>query len=254
MVSLSNREIVGHVEHRARRASPFDKLRVRRSGIPHGPHPEPVEALILSLSKDEVASRMNPETWKPSPMKTSDADILLIPGYDGSGDEHWQRRWASKLSTARVVEQADWRFGALDVAVETIVAAVREATRPVILVAHSAGVPLTLHAVRRLAALGLADRVRGAFLVSPPQVDKLAALEGVDPALARYSNEPLPFPSVVAASTDDPFTDVLSARNLALDLGADFSDAGEAGHINVASGHGPWPEGILRFAGFLKTI
>lgn len=187
-------------------------------------------------------------------MKTSDADILLVPGYDGSEDEHWQRRWAAKLSTARVVEHEDWKFGALDKAVGVIVDAVRGATRPVILVAHSAGVPLTLHAIARLKALDLAARVKGAFLVSPPQDDKMLALEGIDPKLANAPRDPLPFPAVVAASTNDPFGEQLAAQNLAFDIGAAFSDAGEAGHINVASGHGPWPEGILRFAGFLKTL
>ena len=187
-------------------------------------------------------------------MKTSDADIFLIPGYDGSQDEHWQRRWAAKLSTARVVEHEDWKFGSLDMAVDILVAAVREATRPVILVAHSAGVPLTLHAIARLKALDLTAKVKGAFLVSPPQDDRMLALEGIDPRIANAPRDPLPFPGVVAASSNDPFGEQIAAQNLALDIGAAFSDAGEAGHINVESGHGPWPEGILRFAGFLKML
>jgi predicted alpha/beta hydrolase family esterase len=31
-------------------------------------------------------------------------------------------------------------------------------------------------------------------------------------------------------------------------------DAGDAGHVNTESGHGPWPEGLMRFAGFLKQL
>ena len=30
--------------------------------------------------------------------------------------------------------------------------------------------------------------------------------------------------------------------------------AGESGHINADSGHGPWPEGLMLFAGFIKTL
>lgn len=187
-------------------------------------------------------------------MKTSDADILLIPGYDGSDNEHWQRRWAAKLSTARVVEQEDWRFGSLETAIDSLVEAVRDATRPVILVAHSAGVPLTLHAIARLKALDLAGKVKGGFFVSPPDDAKLIALDRIDPKIANAPRDPLPFPAVVAASVNDPYGEQIGAQNLALDIGAAFSDAGEAGHINVASGHGPWPEGILRFAGFLKML
>ncbi len=187
-------------------------------------------------------------------MKTSDADILLIPGYDGSDDEHWQRRWEAKLSTARVVEHEDWRFGSLDRAIDVLVEAVRGAARPVILVAHSAGVPLVLHASRKLVSLDLAGKVAGAFLVSPPDEAVVGALEGIDKAIAPFPRDRLPFPAVVAASVNDPHGGQKAAQDLALEIGAVFSDAGEAGHINVASGHGPWPEGILRFAGFLKTL
>jgi len=41
---------------------------------------------------------------------------------------------------------------------------------------------------------------------------------------------------------------------LARTLGAELIDAGFSGHINSESGHGPWPEGLMRFAGFLKTL
>ena len=33
-----------------------------------------------------------------------------------------------------------------------------------------------------------------------------------------------------------------------------LADAGLSGHINAASGHGPWPEGLMRLAGFMKTL
>ena len=33
-------------------------------------------------------------------MKSSDVDILIIPGWSGSGPEHWQSRWEARLTTA----------------------------------------------------------------------------------------------------------------------------------------------------------
>lgn len=36
--------------------------------------------------------------------------------------------------------------------------------------------------------------------------------------------------------------------------GALLLDAGEAGHINVESGYGPWPEGTLAFAHFIAKL
>ena len=41
-------------------------------------------------------------------MRIAEADILIVPGLGGSGPDHWQTRWESKLSTARRIEQADW--------------------------------------------------------------------------------------------------------------------------------------------------
>jgi predicted alpha/beta hydrolase family esterase len=36
--------------------------------------------------------------------------------------------------------------------------------------------------------------------------------------------------------------------------GATLIDAGDAGHLNPDSGHGPWPEGLLLFARLLGQI
>ena len=72
-------------------------------------------------------------------MRTSDADILIIPGLGDSGPDHWQSRWEAKLSTARRVPQKDWDCPRLADWREAIAQAVAEAERPVILVAHSLG-------------------------------------------------------------------------------------------------------------------
>ncbi len=41
-------------------------------------------------------------------MRIADTDILILPGLGNSGPGHWQLRWAEKMSTAAIVEQADW--------------------------------------------------------------------------------------------------------------------------------------------------
>ena len=45
------------------------------------------------------------------------------------------------------------------------------------------------------------------------------------------------------ASENDPYLPLPLARSLAGAWGSEFMNAGHAGHINVASGHGDWPEG-----------
>lgn len=59
---------------------------------------------------------------------------------------------------------------------------------------------------------------------------------------------PLPFPSIVAASSNDPLGTVERVTALARDWGGRLVDLGEVGHLNPASGYGPWPraEELLR--------
>ena len=68
------------------------------------------------------------------------------------------------------------------------------------------------------------------------------------------SRDPLPFPSLLVASRNDPYSPYEVAEDTRFAWGAKVLDAGEAGHIDAESGHGPWPEGLMSFAGFLKGL
>ena len=187
-------------------------------------------------------------------MKSSETDILVLPGHAGSGPTHWQTRMVSKLSTARFVEQPDWTFPSLTDAVGEVVAAVESATRPIVFVTHSAGGSLLAHAVPSLRQFGLVERVKGAFLVVPPAPRALVLLDGIDPAFADIPRETLPFPAALVVSSNDAFASTVEAADMAQSWGAKLIEAGEAGHINTDSGHGPWPEGMMSFAGFLSRL
>ena len=54
------------------------------------------------------------------------------------------------------------------------------------------------------------------------------------------AREPLPFPSVVAASRDDPLGRYERIEQLANDWGSRLVDLGFVGHLNPASGYGVW--------------
>lgn len=187
-------------------------------------------------------------------MKSSETDILVISGYEGAGPAHWQQRMVSKLSTARFVEQGDWTYPSLTDAVGQLVADVQASTRPIVFVAHSVGATLVVHAMASLVQLGLADRVKGGYLVVPPSELALAEFPNIDPAFAQLPRDPLPFPSVLVASSNDPYASLEHSADLALAWGAKMIEAGEQGHINIASGHGPWPEGMMSFAGYLSKL
>ena len=83
----------------------------------------------------------------------------------------------------------------------------------------------------------------GALLVAPPEVEHGA----VDPRLARFAPvlpRALPFPTILAASRDDPWIAFGRARRLARIWKSRFVDAGWLGHINADSGVRDWPFGL----------
>lgn len=182
-------------------------------------------------------------------MRAAEADILIVPGLSGSGPEHWQSRWQAKLSTARRVVQRDFENPKRIEWEETIAREVMASARPVVIVAHSLGVVATLHAAHRVG-----ERIAGAFLVAPPSEAAIRELPSVDKAFLPIPRARLPFPAAMIGSSDDPYADLLFARQLAQDIGAQFIDAGASGHINADSGHGPWPEGSLAFANFMAKL
>lgn len=183
-------------------------------------------------------------------MKTADCDILIVPGLGGSEEDHWQARWAGRLATARVVEQDQWHAPTPEAWCGRIAEAVAAATRPVILIAHSLGVVACVEAV----PLFPAGVVRGALLVSVPDVEENPDVPAAARVFAPMPRDPLPFPSLLVASRTDPYCRYDRADDFAHAWGSLTVDAGESGHINVASGHGPWPEGLMRLAGFLKGL
>jgi uncharacterized protein len=183
-------------------------------------------------------------------MRAADLEILIIPGYQGSPEEHWQRRWAEKIATARLIDMPDQAHPKLGPWCDAIVAAVEKARHPVILVPHSLGVHAVIHAAPRL----VGGKVKGAFLVAPPSETAMLDVEAIDMRFSPAPRDPLPFPSVLIASGNDPYCPILDAEEWAYAWGSAFSNAGDCGHLNVESGHGPWPEGLMRFAGFLSKL
>ncbi len=191
-------------------------------------------------------------------MKTSDVEILIVPGRFGSGPDHWQSRWERNLPTARRIDQDDWHAPDKDAWVANIVAAVAAASRPAVLVAHSLGVIATLYAAPKLDK----GKVAGGFLVAPADVDNAAQWpqnQGHAWPADGFGFAPVPlarlgFPALVLNAADDPYCSQERAKAFADAWGAIFVDAGQAGHIADHSGHGPWPDGLLRFGKFLGGL
>jgi uncharacterized protein len=182
-------------------------------------------------------------------MKAADADIVMVPGYENSGPDHWQTRWQQKLSSARRVEQRAWNKPERAEWVETVAHAVNAAEKPVVLIAHSLGIPTAIHAIPLFN-----KPVVGAFLVAPPDVANPKIRPKHLMTFGPYPTDPLPFPSILVGSRNDHYCSFEVADDLAAAWGSLFVDGGESGHINADSGHGPWPEGTMVFAKFLSRL
>jgi predicted alpha/beta hydrolase family esterase len=191
-------------------------------------------------------------------MRAADVDILMVPGWQGSGPEHWQSRWERNLTTARRIELQDWTYSDKDKWVGAIIAGVATGLRPVVLVAHSLGVMAAVHAALKLPQGSIA----AAFLVAPADVDNPQTWPITDGcawpdaglSFAPVPLTPLCFPSMLLASSDDLYCRPERARHFAAAWGSELVEVGPAGHITAESGHGPWPDGVLRFARFLAGL
>lgn len=191
-------------------------------------------------------------------MKTADVEVVIVPGWSSSGPDHWQSRWQRNLPNTTRVEQDDWYDADKDVWVGRLIGTLATIERPAVVVAHSLGVMTVAHAAAKLPD----NMITGAFLVAPADVDQSdlwPETAGYTFDCARSGFAPIPmakfaFPTTVVASTNDPYCSFDRASAFAKAWDGNLIDAGPIGHINVDSGQGPWPEGLLRFGKFLQRL
>jgi predicted alpha/beta hydrolase family esterase len=162
---------------------------------------------------------------------------LLVPGRGIPSREHWLRRWADRHPDYRWAPEPPGPPLVLRDRVAALHRAIEADPEPAVLIAHSGGCITTV-----VWAARHTGPVAAALLVTPPDVD---GVEPADPSDIPWTvpRTRLPFPSVVVASRTDPHCAFAESARYAEDWGADLVDAGDAGHLDTASGFGPWPDG-----------
>jgi hypothetical protein len=166
-----------------------------------------------------------------------------VPGLRDHVAEHWQTLLQARLPKAASVLPLEHdklscaaRVAALDDAIARI-------DGPIVLVAHSAGVMITVHWAQQH------DRpIQGALLATPADLEvpmpagypTLDVLE--EHGWLPVPRKPLPFPSILGASRNDPLAAFDRAAGMAADWGSRLVDLGEVGHLNPAAGYGEWPQ------------
>ena len=170
------------------------------------------------------------ETCANDPMAPGRPRLVIVPGLHGSGAEHWQSWLQSRFEDAVRVEQQDWGEPDLDRWSDRVTQVVDAAgPGPHVLVAHSFGCLATLHAAARRPAW----RRSQLLLVAPAEPAKF----GVGHRLPQAR---LGLDSCVVGSDDDPWMSATQARAWALRWGSEWINLGNAGHINIDSGYGPF--------------
>lgn len=170
---------------------------------------------------------------------------VIVPGLRGHVEEHWQTLLAGALSDALIVPPLDDDPINLEKRLAAVEKTVAAATGPVILVAHSAGVPTVVYWAQQTEL-----PVAAALLATPP--DLSVPMEAPHPSPEQLAEggwgelpmTPLPWPSIVVASTDDPLASVEAVTGFAEAWGSRLVSAGAVGHLNPAAGYGPWPQAV----------
>jgi predicted alpha/beta hydrolase family esterase len=171
--------------------------------------------------------------------------VLIVPGLRDHVDTHWQTLLALDLEAQRRRVKTVPPMGRDDLDCALRVAAIERAAQaisgPIVLVAHSGGCVMVAHWARQ------SQRpVHAALLATPPDFEQPMpdGYPTVDALRASgwlpVPRQPLRFPSIVAASRDDPLGRYERIEELARDWGSRMVDLGLVGHLNPASGYGRW--------------
>jgi predicted alpha/beta hydrolase family esterase len=177
-------------------------------------------------------------SYAPQPFEMASTSVLILPGWQGSGPDHWQMRWAHTHGYA-VVAQDDWMRPKRGDWLARLDEVVIDTPGPLVLAAHSLG---CIQVAAWAAVSRHTARVVGALLVAPGDVEAETVRELL-PGWSPIVRQKLPFASILVGSQNDPYCRADRAQALARDWGAEFVDLGAAGHINAESQLGDWPAG-----------
>jgi len=179
------------------------------------------------------------------------ATVLIVPGLRDHVAEHWQTLLQNRLANVRSVPPLQVNGLDCQARVEAIQRELEQIDGDVVLVAHSAGVLMVAHWAARYQR-----PIKGALLAAPPDLEAQwpAAYPSPDSLRANgWAPLPiteLPFPSIVAASSNDHLASLEAVSAMARGWGSELVELGAVGHLNPAAGFGHWPQAEI----FIQTL
>ncbi len=172
-------------------------------------------------------------------------NYFIVPGLGNSGPEHWQTFFENSADNFKRIQQQEWDapvcsdwIAAIDKAIEGYDPAT------IILIGHSLGCVTIAHWASKYKKI-----IKGALLVAPSDIENPVYTFPAT-GFAPIPLDKINFKTIVVASTDDPWVSLTRATQFANSWGSRLVNIGKAGHINAASGHWQWNEGLA----ILKTL
>ena len=174
---------------------------------------------------------------------------LIVPGLNNSDEKHWQTFWEKSLPSTSRVQQRNWDYPQREEWVNTLGDTIQKLDEDTIIVAHSLGVSTTVIYLTQNQGK-IPAHVKGAFLVSPSDIDNIEVIKHFAP----MPLEKLPIPAYIVASENDPFVTMERAQFFANAWGAKLINAGKLGHINSVTDLREWEQGRQYLADFENDL
>ncbi|MEQ1093263.1 RBBP9/YdeN family alpha/beta hydrolase [Acinetobacter johnsonii] len=169
---------------------------------------------------------------------------VIVPGVGGSEHDHWQSWLQRQLKSCSRVQQQDWNKPVLHTWVEQFVKTVQAIQEPIQIVAHSFGCLTTVAALAQHPELN--QKIKNLVLVAPANPARFGdagfARESQNDYQQYFHQLKLQVPTQMIISENDPWLNFQDALQLAKAWKIRPKNLGQVGHINVASGFGPFPE------------
>ena len=169
---------------------------------------------------------------------------IIVPGIGGSEAQHWQSWLQQQLVSSSRVQQKNWQHPVLNEWVAQFVKTVAAVKAPVQIVAHSFGCLTTVAALAEHPELNA--KVKNLLLVAPANPARFGESGFARHSVGNYQQYfhqlKLAVPTTLLISENDPWLSYVDALQLAQAWQLTPINLGQVGHVNVASGFGPFPD------------
>ncbi|MEG2921329.1 MAG: alpha/beta hydrolase [Acinetobacter sp.] len=173
---------------------------------------------------------------------------VIVPGVGGSEAQHWQSWLQQQLVSSSRVQQKNWDRPVLSEWVAQFVKTVAAVKAPIQIVAHSFGCLTSVAALAEHPELSA--KVKNLVLVAPANPARFGEAGFARHSLTDYKQYfhqlNIDVPTTLLISENDPWLGYFDALQLAQAWKLTPINLGQVGHINVASGFGPFPD-ILNY-------